>query len=243
MKKCIKLFISILFFGFRIYGQVNEADTIQFLIFDKNPDRITEGDHQEPIRPIRFIDLKVKELNPLSYNDSLVIYIDNLNDIEVSISEKAFRPDMHTFDFEKNLIDGKVAFGHDGFSSKDYVTINFRSELGGIKITDHKTKKAIDIVNSDFPVCLHPYLTNYSGQCAVKLFRVQKYFNYVIVLSGGGGGAGSYENYIIVDIYNRGWIFAKDITTGTTVFVPMLHQKDPFMKGNKRNWYKINIIP
>ncbi|MBI5540206.1 MAG: hypothetical protein HY951_09130 [Bacteroidia bacterium] len=239
MKKSIKIFILLLFFSFHLYGQVNEIDTIQWLVFDKKPDQIMGVDDKESIKPIRHINLKVKELTPISNNDSIVKYIDKINDKEILIYRKVFQPDKHTYDFEKNLIDGKVAFGHDGFSSKEYVNINFHLELAGIKIIDNKLQTDINIVNSNFPVFIHPTLTNNIGNCVIKFFRVEKYFKYVLVITGGGGGAGSYENYILIDIYDRGWIFAKDIYTETINFVPISNQKDPFIKQEKKNWYHI----
>ncbi|PKP21103.1 MAG: hypothetical protein CVU05_07520 [Bacteroidetes bacterium HGW-Bacteroidetes-21] len=222
-----------------MYGQVDEIDTIQWLIFDKFPDQIIGIENKESIQPIRHINLKVKELTPISNNDSVVKYMDEIKNKEIIIYKKVFQPDKHTYDFEKNLIDGKIAFGHDGFSSKEYVNINFRSELAGIKIIDNNTQASINIVNSNFPLFIHPYLTNNTGICSVKFFRVEKYFKYVLVITGGGGGAGSYESYILIDIYDRGWIFAKNIYLETFDFVPISNQKDPFIKKEKKIWYQI----
>lgn len=237
--KCIIILVSLLFICFHLYSQVSETDTIQWVVFDKNPDQFDEVDSKASIKPVRYINLKVKELKPISNNDSIVKYIDKINDKEILIYRKVFQPDKHTYDFEKNLIDGKVAFGHDGFSSKEYVDNNFHLELAGIKIIDNKLKTDINIVNSNFPVFIHPLLTNHTGNCVIKFFRVEKYFKYVLVIIGGGGGAGSYENYILIDIYDRGWIFAKDIYTGTINFVPISNQKDPFIKKEKNNWYNV----
>lgn len=239
MKKSIKIFISLLFFSFHLYGQINEIDTIQWVVFDKKPDQIMGVDDEKSIKPIRYVNLKVKELTPIFNNDSIVKYFDKINDKEILIYRKVFQPDRHIYDFEKNLIDGKVAFGHDGFSSIEYVNINFHLELAGIKIIDNKLQTGINIVNSNFPVFIHPTLINNSGNCAIKLFRVEKYFKYVLLITGGGGGAGSYENYILIDIYDRAWIFAKDIYKETVNFVPISKQKDPFIKQEKRNWYHI----
>jgi len=72
MKKSIKIFISLLFFGFHLYGQSNEIETIQWLVFDKNPDQILEVDNKKSIQPISYFNLKVKELKPISNNDSIV---------------------------------------------------------------------------------------------------------------------------------------------------------------------------
>lgn len=239
MENSIKISILLLFFSFHLYGQVNEIDTIQWLIFDKFPDQIIGSDNKESIKPIRYINLKVNELTPISNNDSVVKYIDKINNKEIIIYRKVFQPDKHSYDFEKNLIDGKVAFGHDGFSSKEYVNINFRSELAGIKIIDNKFQTDINIVNSNFPLFIHPYLTNHTGICVIKFFRVEKYFKYVLLITGGGGGAGSYENYILIDLFDRGWIFAKDFYAETFNFVPISNQKDPFIKKEKKNWYQI----
>jgi len=239
MKKSIKIFILFIIISFNLHGQLNEVDTIQWLVFDKEPDANLGDDQKESIKPIRFINLKVKELTPITNTDSVVKYIDKINDQEIIICRKLFQPDKHIYDFEQNLIDGKVAFGHDGFSSQEYVNINFHLELAGIIIRDNKLQTDINIVNSNFPVFIHPYLTNHTGNCAVKFFRVEKYFKYLLVITGGGGGAGSYENYILIDIYGRGWIFAKNFDSETISFVPMIDQKDPFIKGCKKNWYKI----
>ena|GEM_PF-5354763 len=239
MKKRINIVISLLLFSYHLFAQVNEIDTVQWLVFDKNPDHIMGVDDKETIKPVRYINLKVKELTPVSNNDSVVKYFDKINDREILIYRKVFQPDEHTYDFEKYLIDGKVAFGHDGFSSKEYVNINFHLELAGIKIMDNKLKKDINIVDSDFPVFIHPILANNIGDCAIKFFRVKKYFKYFLVITGGGGGAGYYENYILIDNYDRGWIFAKDIYTETINFVPISNQKDPFIKQEKKNWYQV----
>jgi len=55
-----------------LYGQSNEIETIQWLVFDKNPDQILEVDNKKSIQPISYFNLKVKELKPISNNDSIV---------------------------------------------------------------------------------------------------------------------------------------------------------------------------
>lgn len=224
-----------------MFAQVNETSTIQFIVYDKDPFQINELDSKASIKPVNYINLKVKELKPTLNNDSTVKFIDEINNKEILINSKVFDADKHIYDFDKNLIDGKVAFGHDGFSSKEYVNINFHKELAGIKIKNKKLQTELNIVNSNFPLFIHPLLTNSAGDCAIQLYRVEKYFQYVLVITGGGGGAGTFFNYILIDIYDRAWIYAKDINTETINFVPISDQTDPFIKQAKKNWYHITF--
>ncbi len=239
LKNCINIAALMVFLCTHSLGQVNEKDTVQWLIFNKNPNAIVQLDNESQINPVRRITLKVSELKPVSNSSTSVKFVDQLNNKEIIILRTVFQSDKHTYNFEKNLIDGKTAFGHDGFASKAYVDSNFRSELAEIRIIDNISKNEINFVNSNFPVCIHPLLTFHNGECAVKAFSIEKYFKYLIIITGGGGGAGSYENYFLIDLYERIWIFARDITTGTVYFVPISNQKDPFLKNAKTNWYDI----
>lgn len=235
----INIFVLIIFSGFQLFGQVNEIDTVQWLIFDKKPNQIIVIDDKAQIKPVRCLNLKVNELTSISSSNTSVKFFDNINNKEILIYRSAFQSDKHSYDFEKNLIDGKISFGNDGIHSKEYVDNNFFSELTGIKLIDKITKAEINFVNSSFPITIHPLLTNQKGDCVVKLFWFEKYFKYLIILIGGGGGAGSYENYFLIDMYDRIWIFAKDIITDTVFFVPISNQKDPFAKYGNKNWYYI----
>lgn len=40
-------------------------------------------------------------------------------------------------------------------------------------------------------------------------------------------------------MYNRGWIYAKDICTETVSFISISAQNDPFSKNGEEIWYHI----
>lgn len=238
-KRCIYLFIALMLFSSHLFAQVNEIDTAQWLIFNTNPLQNGDVENTMNVKPDRIIQLSIKELKPQSTSSTSVKFVDQILNTEILIYSTEFQSDKHNYNFEKSLIDGKVAFGHDGFQSNEYVKNNFHTELAGIKIIDKNTKTEINLVNSSFPVFIHPLLANKNGECFVRLFRIKKNFKYLIVLKGGGGGAGSYENYLLIDLYNRIWIFAKDLYSDSVYFVPMSKQKDPFIKKGIENYYRM----
>lgn len=237
-QKYFFLFISLLFSS-HLFCQNNEEDTIQWVFYSKDPWVSMYSDEKQPLQSYKNINLNITELKPESITDSCISFVDILYGNKIIICKKGFLVDQHIYDFEKYLIDGKVVFGHDGFSSIDYVKINFHSELDRICITNNKLGTDINIIKAGFPVFIHPYLTDNDGNCRVKVYRIKKYFQHLIIITGGGGGAGSYENYILIDLYNRGWIFARNINTETVSFVPISTQEDPFSKNGEKIWYQI----
>ncbi len=237
MKKII-FFTAVLFFlfNFNLLSQNNQEKIIQWDFYDKNYLNETQKEKSQTF--YKQISLKISELKPKTISDFSVSFIDNLNNNEIIISKKNFLPKNHTYDFEKNLIDNKISFGHDGFSSIDYIENNFHDELDNIYIKNKTTKTSITLNDKHFPVFIHPHIADNKGNSFVKVYKVEKYFQYLIIINGSDG-AGSYENYILVDIYNKLWIFSKDITSGIVCFVPILKQKDPFSKNGEKIWYEV----
>lgn len=234
----IYLIICTLFTS-QLFCQNSGKDTVQWVFYNKDPFVAESSNSNQPIKSYLKINLILTELEPEQYTDSCVSFIDTLNNNEIFICKKDFLVNQHTYDFEKFFIDGKVSFGHDGFYDIDYVKNNFHSELDRICILNKKQKTEINIVNAGFPVYIHPYLTDNKKGSTVKVYRIKKYFQYLIVITGGGGGAGSYESYILIGMYNRGWIYNKDILTETVSFVPISEQDDPFSKNGEKIWYHI----
>ena len=237
-QKYLFLFISLLFSS-QLFCQNNKIDTIQWVFYNRDPFEALHSDEKQPIQPYKYINLNITELKAEPATDSCVSFVDVLNGNKIIICKKGFLVEQHIYDFENCLIDEKVAFGHDGFYTIDYVKINFHSELDRICIINNKQKTDINIFNAGFPVFIHPYLTDNDGDCAVKVYKIKKYFQYLIIITGGGGGAGSYENYILIDVYNRAWLFAKDIIKEIVSFVPISKQEDPFSKNGEKIWYEI----
>ncbi len=238
--KSFKYFILILsiLFSFELLSENNKEKIIQWNFYDKN--YTNEIQKEKSLKPYKQITLKITELKAKTINDFSVSFFDNSNNNEIIISKKDFSVDNHTYDFEKYLIDGKISFGHDGFSSMDYVKNNFHSELDKIYIKNEILKTTISLNNKNFPVFLHPYLIDDKGNSFVKVYKVKKYFQYLIIINGSDG-AGAYESYILVDIYNKLWIFYKDITTGIVYFKPISSQKDPFSKNGEKIYYEVEI--
>lgn len=226
-------------FSPQLFCQNSEKDTIQWVFYSKDPYLSVNSSEMQPLQSYKKINLNITELKPETITDSCVSFVDKLNDNKIIICKKGFLVDQHTYDFEKFLIDGKKSFGHDGFYDINYVKNNFHNELDRICILNNKLKTDINIVNAGFPVYIHPYLTDNKGNSTVKVYRIKKYFQYLVVINGGGGGAGSYESYILIGIYNRGWIYDKDILTETVSFVPSSSQEDPFSKNGEKIWYQI----
>lgn len=238
-KRCIYVCVAFILFSSQLFAQINEIDTAQWLVFNTNSLPKSNLDNPMLIKPDRIIHLSIKELKSQSNSSTGVTFVDQLCNTEILIYTSEFQVDEHKYNFEKSLIDGKVAFGHDGFQSKEYVKNNFHTELAGIKIIDKKTKTGINLINSSFPVFIHPLLINKNGESNVKLFRIKKYFKYLIVLKGGGGGAGSFETYLLIDKYDRIWIYVKELYSESVFFVPISGQKDPFVKKGIQNYYQV----
>ncbi|MBN2694802.1 hypothetical protein JXR93_09090 [bacterium] len=243
----------ILLLNFSLYGKTEYKTVIKLDFHDKNPSELLK---KKPYKSLNFLlnelNLESKEESCVSYlNKSdnkrkkicsdCIFFLDESNGNEIKLCKDDFIPSQHKYDFDKYQIDKKVAFGHDGFSSLEYVKINFHTKLSEISISNRKSKYKIDILDKNYPIHLHPYISKEKKYSSIKVYKFRKYFQYLIVIIGGDG-AGSYENYLFVDIYNKGWIFSKDINTETVSFIPISKQKDLFKKDNEKLYYNIELF-
>lgn len=239
-KKLIIILIGVTI-SIQVVCQSNNPTIVQFSLYNKNPITNEQNGASTIIKPFKLINLNISEIAAESVTDSCVNFSDKLNGIKLNICKRKFVADDHSYDFEKLLIDGKKVFGHDGFYTLDYVRTNFYNELNKICITNDTLDQTINIVNEHFPIFIHPYLSNDKGKSSIKVFRVKKFFQYLIEINGGGGGAGSYTNYILIDLYNRGWLFAKDLYSETVDFIPIAKQKYLFSPTGEKIWYNITF--
>lgn len=222
-----------------VFSQSGVKKNIRFELYSHNPWQ-AETRGENPPSPVKIIILTLKEVEPKNVNDSSVTFSDRENKYSLRICKSVFNADHRVYNFEKSLIDNTIAFGHDGFSSLEYVKNNFQNELSCLILTSDSIKGEKNFKEKGFPVFLHPHLADEKGNCSIRLFSVKNHFRYLIVIKGGDG-AGAYETYVLLDLFNRSWIFFRDMNTDIVTFVPFPHKKDPFSKHGEKIWYKVYI--